>query len=240
EASDADRLDAAVGSWLDARLHAVGQAAGHGWCRRRAVAWTARRCGVPVTPAPTASRYTCWPPSISAVVLCSASSGWTARPTRSPGRPPPGPSKPSDCAQHEQNGHDTGYAEALEVAVLLCRTVTAPPSQTVTLPDVACARLGDPRGHQGLEGIGPQAIGTAGEVPLLEVCTCGVVHDLEPAPADQALDLGYRPAGLKRLADRSRDRRVGPGEFRPHVVEHTVLGPVGEHHLRPGSSRRDR
>ena len=42
---------------------------------------------------------------------------------------------------------------------------------------VACARSGDPRGHQGLEGIGPQAIGTAGEVPLLEVCTCGVVHD---------------------------------------------------------------
>ncbi|GAA4587989.1 hypothetical protein GCM10023194_38450 [Planotetraspora phitsanulokensis] len=42
----------------------------------------------------------------------------------------------------------------------------------------ACARSGDPRGHQGLEGIGPQAIGTAGEVPLLEVCTCGVVHDL--------------------------------------------------------------
>ena len=44
--------------------------------------------------------------------------------------------------------------------------------------DVACARSGDPRGHQGLECIGPQAIGTAGEVPLLEVCTCGVVHDL--------------------------------------------------------------
>jgi hypothetical protein len=44
--------------------------------------------------------------------------------------------------------------------------------------DVACARLGDPRGHQGLEGIGPQAIGTAGEVPPLEVRTCGVVHDL--------------------------------------------------------------
>ena len=42
---------------------------------------------------------------------------------------------------------------------------------------VACARSGDPRGHQGLEGIGPQAIGTAGEVPLLEVCACGVVHD---------------------------------------------------------------
>ena len=45
------------------------------------------------------------------------------------------------------------------------------------LPDVACVRSGDPRGHQGLEGIGPQAIGTAGEVPLLEVCTGGVVHD---------------------------------------------------------------
>jgi hypothetical protein len=44
--------------------------------------------------------------------------------------------------------------------------------------DVACARSGDSRGHQGLEGIGPQAIGTAGEVPPLEVCTCGVVHDL--------------------------------------------------------------
>jgi hypothetical protein len=27
-----------------------------------------------------------------------------------------------------------GYTEALEVAVLLCRTVTAWPSQTVTLP----------------------------------------------------------------------------------------------------------
>jgi hypothetical protein len=45
-------------------------------------------------------------------------------------------------------------------------------------PFEVCARSGDPRGHQGLEGIGPQAIGTAGEVPLLEVCTCGVVHDL--------------------------------------------------------------
>ena len=31
-------LDAAVGSWLDARLHAAGQAAGHGRRRRRAVA----------------------------------------------------------------------------------------------------------------------------------------------------------------------------------------------------------
>jgi hypothetical protein len=38
EAVDADRLDAAVGSWLDARLHAAGQAAGHGRRRRRAVA----------------------------------------------------------------------------------------------------------------------------------------------------------------------------------------------------------
>lgn len=71
-----------------------------------------------------------------------------------------------------------GDAEALEVAVLVCRTFTALPSKRVKLPDVACARSGDPRGHQGLEGIGPQAIGTAGEVPLLEVCTCGVVHDL--------------------------------------------------------------
>jgi len=44
--------------------------------------------------------------------------------------------------------------------------------------DVACARSGDARGHQGLQGIGPQAIGTSGEVPLLEVCTCGVVHNL--------------------------------------------------------------
>jgi hypothetical protein len=70
------------------------------------------------------------------------------------------------------------YAEALEVAVLTCRTFTAWPSKTVKLPDVACVRSGDPRGHQGLDGIGPQPIGTAGEVPLLEVCTCGVVHDL--------------------------------------------------------------
>lgn len=38
EAADADRLDAAVGSWLDARLHAAVQAAGHGRRRRRAVA----------------------------------------------------------------------------------------------------------------------------------------------------------------------------------------------------------
>jgi len=38
EAVDADRLDAAAGSWLDARLHAAGQAAGHGRRRRRAVA----------------------------------------------------------------------------------------------------------------------------------------------------------------------------------------------------------
>jgi hypothetical protein len=38
EAVDADRLDAAVWSWLDARLHAASQAAGHGRRRRRAVA----------------------------------------------------------------------------------------------------------------------------------------------------------------------------------------------------------
>ena len=38
EAVDADRLDAAVGAWLDARLRAAGQAAGHGRRRRRAVA----------------------------------------------------------------------------------------------------------------------------------------------------------------------------------------------------------
>jgi hypothetical protein len=50
-------------------------------------------------------------------------------------------------------------------------------SKTVKVPDVACARSGDPRGHQGLEGIGPQPIGAAGEVPLLEVCTCGMVRD---------------------------------------------------------------
>ncbi len=85
EAVDADRLDAAVGSWLDARLHAAGQAAGHGGAADGRSRWTARRCGAPVTPAPAASRCTCWPPSISAVVLCSARSGWTARPTRSPG-----------------------------------------------------------------------------------------------------------------------------------------------------------
>jgi hypothetical protein len=66
----------------------------------------------------------------------------------------------------------------LEVAVLTCRTFTAWLPKTVKLPDVACARSGDLRGHQGLEGIGPQPIGTAGEVPLLEVCTCGMVHDL--------------------------------------------------------------
>jgi len=47
--------------------------------------WTARRCGAPVMPAPAASRHACWLPSISAVVLCPARSGWTARPTRSPG-----------------------------------------------------------------------------------------------------------------------------------------------------------
>ena len=153
EAADADALDAAVGSWLGARLHAAGQAAGHGRRRRRAVAVDGK-----------ANEIT-WP------------------------------------------------------------------SQTVKLSGVACARSGDPRGHQGLEGIGPQAIGTAGEVPPLEVCTCGVVHDLQPAPADQRLDLGCRPAGLKRLAGRSRDRRVDTGEFRPRVVERAVLGPVGEHHL---------
>src|SRR5262249_42081066 len=32
-------------------------------------------------------------------------------------------------------------------------------------------RSRDPRGDQGLHGVGPQAIGPAGEVPLLEVCT---------------------------------------------------------------------
>jgi hypothetical protein len=66
----------------------------------------------------------------------------------------------------------------LKVAVLTCRTFIAWLSKTVKLPDVVCARSGDLRGHQGFEGIGPQAIGTAGEVPLLEVCTCGMVHDL--------------------------------------------------------------
>ena len=38
EAADAGALDAAVGSWLDARLRAAGRAAGHGRRRRRAVA----------------------------------------------------------------------------------------------------------------------------------------------------------------------------------------------------------
>jgi hypothetical protein len=38
EAADADALDAAVGSWLDARLQAAGQAAGHARRPRRAVA----------------------------------------------------------------------------------------------------------------------------------------------------------------------------------------------------------
>jgi predicted transposase YbfD/YdcC len=38
EAADADALDAAVGSWLDARLRAAGQGAGHGRRLRRAVA----------------------------------------------------------------------------------------------------------------------------------------------------------------------------------------------------------
>jgi hypothetical protein len=66
----------------------------------------------------------------------------------------------------------------LEVAVLAGRAFIAWLPETVRLPDVACARSGDLRGHQGLEGTGPQPIGTAGEVPLLEVCTCGMVHDL--------------------------------------------------------------
>ena len=38
EAADADALDAAVGSWLEARLQAAGQAAGHDRVPRRAVA----------------------------------------------------------------------------------------------------------------------------------------------------------------------------------------------------------
>jgi hypothetical protein len=38
EAADAGALDAAVGSWLDARLQAAGQAAGHARRPRRAVA----------------------------------------------------------------------------------------------------------------------------------------------------------------------------------------------------------
>jgi predicted transposase YbfD/YdcC len=38
EAADADAIDAAVGSWLDTRLQAAGQAAGHGQRPRRAVA----------------------------------------------------------------------------------------------------------------------------------------------------------------------------------------------------------
>src|SRR6185437_8171879 len=56
EAADADALDAAVGSWLDARLQAAGQAAGHARRPGGRSRWTARRCGAPVMPAPTASR----------------------------------------------------------------------------------------------------------------------------------------------------------------------------------------
>jgi hypothetical protein len=60
---------------------------------------------------------------------------------------------------------------------------------------------GDPRGDQGLHVVGPQAIGPVGEIPLFEVCTCWMVDDLQPAPADQPLDLDDRPAGLQRLAN---------------------------------------
>jgi hypothetical protein len=45
------------------------------------------------------------------------------------------------------------------------------------LPD-AGKRSGDPRGHQGLAGEGPHAIGPIGEVPRFEVGTCRVVYDL--------------------------------------------------------------
>ena len=59
----------------------------------------------------------------------------------------------------------------------------------------------DLSGDQGLHGVGPQAIGPAGEIPVFEVCACRVVDDLQAAPADQPLDLNDRPAGLKRLAN---------------------------------------
>src|SRR5262245_57670418 len=84
-------------------------------------------------------------------------------------------------------------------------------------------RSGDPRGDQGLDVERPQAIDPVGEVPLLEVRTCGMVDDLEPGPADQPLDLDDRPAGLKRLAKGGRERGVDPYELSPDVIEPGLL-----------------
>ena len=112
EAVDAAALDAAVGSWLDARA-----AAGR-WPGTRAAAagggrwpWMARRCGEPGMPAVTGRPCTCWLPSISAPVPCSPRPAWTARRTRSPGsRPLLEPLDLAGCvitadALHTQRGH---------------------------------------------------------------------------------------------------------------------------------------
>jgi len=89
---------------------------------------------------------------------------------------PPGPWKPSDSTRHEQNGHDAttpGPWRLLYSSAYLHRLAL----EEGEVIGRGLPRSGDPRGHQGLEGIGPQPIGAAGEVPLLEVCTCGMVHD---------------------------------------------------------------
>ena len=65
EAVDAAALDAAVGSWLPARLRAAGQEREHGRRSGGRWPWTARRCGAPGTPAVTGRLCTCWLPSTS-------------------------------------------------------------------------------------------------------------------------------------------------------------------------------
>ena len=199
EAADAGQQDAAVGSWLDGRLHAAGQAAGHGRRRRRAVADGGKAVrgtrhasagGQPVhLPAALDQRCGAVPGQVRA-------DGRTSEITRF--APLLEPLDLAGCvitadALHTQREHAEFLAAGKGAHYTLVVNKNQPGlyARVKNLPcrprpaladgegaDVARARSGDPRGHQGLEGIGPQAIGTAGEVPLLEVCTSGVVHDL--------------------------------------------------------------
>jgi hypothetical protein len=57
EAVDADALDAAVGSWLGARLRAADQRRSR---RRRRWPWTARRCAAPVMRLAMGRPCICW------------------------------------------------------------------------------------------------------------------------------------------------------------------------------------
>ena len=84
------------------------------------------------------------------------------------------------CAEGQQNPIPLApYAEIRRSARHRLPSHYDQPFKTPTSPSTYIAYgsgpqdpySGDPCRHQGLESVGPQTIGTAGEVPLLEVCT---------------------------------------------------------------------